>query len=353
MAARPTKKLNLALQGGGAHGAYTWGVLDRLLEEEDIVIDSISGTSAGAMNAVALADGYLSGGREGAKQKLAQFWGAISQAGGVFNPTNANEIERFSNGWNIDGTLGYTWFDMLTRMFSPYQFNPLNINPLQQILDGMIDWKRLQKGGDIHLFLTATSVHSGQARVFSCHEITQNVVLASSCIPFFFQAVMIDGEPYWDGGYMGNPSLWPLIYKSKTNDVLLVQINPIMRDGTPDTANEIINRLNEITFNSSLIAEMRAIHFVSKLIKDKHLKTQKYRDVRMHVIESPDAGFGLNASSKVNTDWRFLSFLHEVGRQAADDWIKTNKRHIGLRSSIDISTMFLDKKPKIANKKPR
>jgi NTE family protein len=335
------KHINLALQGGGSHGAYSWGVLDRLLEEEDIVIDSASGTSAGAMNAAVMADGYRRGGRLEAKKKLAEFWLRVSELGALVNPVHQTQIEHFAEGWNIDDTLSYQWFDMLTRMFSPYQLNPFNLNPLRDVLNEIIDWSQINKGGDIHLFVTATSVRHGRPRVFRCHEITENVLLASACIPFFFQSVEIKGEAYWDGGYMGNPSIWPLIYESAVEDILLVQINPIIRDGTPKTAHDIINRLNEITFNSSLVAEMRAINFVSRLIRENHLDPNKYRDVRMHLIACPDEELGLNASSKVNTDWRFFQFLHGIGRDKAENWLRRHKADIGVKSTVDIATTFL------------
>lgn len=341
MAKKNVKEINLALQGGGAHGAYTWGVLDRLLEEEDISFHAVSGTSAGAMNAVVLADGFREGGREGAKNNLALFWENISRMGLLFNPTNRSDLEEFAEGWNIDTSFSYRLFDMMTRMFSPYQLNPFNLNPLRDVLTDMINWERINEGGDIHLFVTATSVHTGRPRVFRSHEINEDVLLASACIPFFFQSVEIEGEPYWDGGYSGNPSIWPLIYKSDVKDVLLVQINPIVRMGTPTNANDIINRLNEITFNSSLIAEMRAINFVSKLVSSGKLEGENYRNMHIHMIEAPDQTHGLNASSKVNTDLAFLRFLFGIGRERAEEWLRINKKDIGNRSTVDIQDVFL------------
>jgi NTE family protein len=337
-----SKKINLALQGGGAHGAYTWGVLDRLLEEEDLIIDSISGTSAGAMNGAIMAYGYRHGGRKAAKEKLEAFWHRVSQMAAFANPVQQTQLERFTEGWNIDDSFSYQWFDMLTRMFSPYQLNPLNLNPMRTLLAELIDWDKFNEGGDMHLFVTATCVRTGQPRVFKCHEINEDVLLASACIPFYFQSVVIEGEAYWDGGYMGNPSIWPLIYSSHVGDVLLVQINPIVRSGLPKTAHEIVNRMNEITFNSSLIAEMRAINFVSRLVRDNHLDTKKYRDVRMHLIPAPDDALGLNASSKVNTDWAFLQFLRDTGRKVAEQWLVTCKADVGVKSTVDIEEAFLN-----------
>ena len=334
------KKINLALQGGGAHGAYTWGVLDRLLEEKEIIIEGISGTSAGAMNAAMLASGYAQGGNDGAKKQLETFWKRISEAA-AFSPLHKSSMERFITGWNMDLSPTYHWFDLVSRIFSPYELNPLNINPMKGILEDLIDPKAMRNCDAIKLFVTATHVASGQARVFQEHEITPDVLLASACIPFLFQAVEVQGEPYWDGGYMGNPSIWPLIYNCKSEDVVLVQINPIHENQLPKTANEIINRINEISFNSSLVAEMRAIAFVSKLLKEGALNKKRYKDMRIHLIYSADHMHHLNASSKMNADWHFFQYLKEIGRENAEAWIKKNWKDIGVKSTIDIQQKFL------------
>ena len=334
------KKINLALQGGGAHGAYTWGVLDRLLEEKDLEIEGISGTSAGAMNAALLVSGYSKNGREGAKEALETFWQRISEAA-AFGPLHKHPAERLFTGWNMDSSPMFYWYDFLSRMFSPYELNPLNLNPMRFILDDMIDFNTLQASGTIKLFVAATHMESGQARVFHCHEITTDVLLASACIPFLFQAIEIEGEHYWDGGYMGNPAIWPLIYNCESEDVILVQINPIHNEKLPRTATEIINRLNEITFNSSLVAEMRAIDFVSKLIREKRIAKGEYKDMRMHLIYSAEQMHELNASSKMNADWDFFRFLRNVGRENADTWLKENWDHVGEKSTLDIRAKFL------------
>jgi len=334
------KKINLALQGGGAHGAYTWGVLDRLLEEKDVVIEGISGTSAGAMNAAMLINGYVQNGREGAKECLETFWRRISEAA-AFSPLHKTAAERLLTGWNMDLNPAYHWFDLMSRMFSPYELNPLNINPLRIILDEMLDHEAVQACSLIKLFITATHVASGQARVFQCHEITPDVLLASACVPFMFQAVEIDGQHYWDGGYMGNPAIWPLIYHCETEDVALVQINPIHDHQLPLSANEIINRLNEISFNASLISEMRAIDFVSKLLREGSLDPKRYKDMRIHVIYAAERIKNLNASSKMNADWDFFLYLKDIGRQTADHWLKTHWDDVGVKSTIDIRKKFL------------
>lgn len=338
---KPTPyKLNLALQGGGAHGAYTWGVLDRLLEEEDIEITGISGTSAGAMNAVVLANGFVNNGREGAKALLESFWHKISLLGTV-GPFQQTPLEHAGNSWNLDWSLSYNFFDLLGRVLSPYQLNPLNLNPLRWVLDSVLDKDALNACSKIKLFISATQVRSGQPRVFECGDITTDVVLASACIPQLFQAIEIEGEPYWDGGFMGNPVIWPLLYRTDVRDVLLVQINPIFRDGTPSNATEINNRLNEITFNSSLIAEMRAINFVTKLMKENRLDPSKYREVHMHMIEAHPEVHGLNASSKLNTSWQFFEYLKVMGRDRAGEWIHEHKSSIGKRGTVHIASTFL------------
>ena len=334
------KKINLALQGGGAHGAYTWGVLDRLLEEKDLIIEGISGTSAGAMNAAMLVNGYTQGGNDGAKKCLETFWRRISEVA-VFSPLHKSPLERMLTGWNMDMSPAYHWLDLKSRIFSPYETNPLNINPMRIIIDEMLDHEAVQACSIIKLFIAATHVASGQARVFECHEINTDVLLASACIPFMFQAVEIHGQHYWDGGYMGNPSIWPLIYNCESEDVMLIQINPIHENEMPRTANEIINRMNEISFNSSLVAEMRAINFVSKLLQEGSLDPKKYKDMRMHLIYSPDHMHNLNASSKMNADWDFFLYLKAIGRQTADDWIRENWKNIGTCSTVDIYEKFL------------
>lgn len=340
MAKQSTKKINFALQGGGAHGAYSWGALERFLEEEDIEIEAISGTSAGAMNAAVLVCGYASGGREGAKKLLEEFWHRVSDAG-AFSPIAKSPFERMLTGWNMDSSPTYHWLDMMSRVFSPYETNPLNVNPLKNILDDLLDFELFKKRDTIGLFVTATHVVSGQARVFGCEEMSADVLLASSCIPMLFQAVQVKGEYYWDGGYMGNPAIWPLIYHSQSQDVVLVQINPIHNETIPRTAPEIINRLNEITFNSSLIAEMRAIDFVSRLIAEKRVEEGRYKDMHMHLIYSREEIADLNASSKMNADWDFFQYLRAIGHKAADRWLKENKKHLSEKSTFNIREKFL------------
>ncbi|MBX3487732.1 MAG: patatin-like phospholipase family protein [Candidatus Paracaedibacteraceae bacterium] len=334
------KKINLALQGGGAHGAFTWGVLDRLLEESDIEIEGISGTSAGAMNAVVLAEGMTDGGRLAAKTALQSFWWEISLLGNVFNPIKKTMAEKMEDPWNLDWSLSYTYHELMSRILSPYQSNPLNINPLKWVLEKKIDFKKLCDS-PIKLFIAATSVTTGRPRIFKHDEITLDSLLASACIPFIFQAVKIDDDYYWDGGYMGNPVLWPLVYRCSSQDILLIQINPLIRKEIPYTSNDIINRLNEITFNSSLISEMRAINFVSKLIEKGKLSPDEYKDIKMHIIKQDNIQSELNASSKLNTNWDFFQHLKKAGYTTTEIWLKENKKLISEKSSIDIFETFL------------
>lgn len=334
------KTVNLALQGGGAHGAFAWGVLDRLLEDERISFEGISATSAGAMNAVTLAYGLAEGGREGAKRALANFWRRISHAG-AFSPLQPTIFDRIIQNHSLEHSPAFLFFDLVTRLYSPYQFNPLNFNPLRDILDETIDFKRLRKMSPVKLFLCATNVRSGKVRIFTNEELSVEAVLASGCLPLLFQAVEIDGEHYWDGGYMGNPAMFPIIYHCKSRDVVIVHINPIMRDDVPTTANDILNRINEISFNSSLMREMRAVAFVTKLIDDGQVAPQSLRRMLIHSIEAEEEMRGFGVSSKLNADWSFLMTLHELGRNVANDWIAKNYAKLDCESTIDLKAKFL------------
>jgi NTE family protein len=342
MAQDNRRMVNLALQGGGAHGAFTWGVLDRLLEEESIGIDGISGTSAGAINATLLAQGYLKGGASGARAELDRFWHRLSELGWL-SPVHRTLLERALGTWNIDGSPSALAVDQLSRLISPYQLNPLNLSPLRDLLAPMFDWKALRAPDAIKLFVTATSVRSGKPRVFAREELTLDALLASACLPQIFQAVVIDGEPYWDGGYMGNPSIWPLIYACGSCDVVIVQVNPLMRQGVPHTAAEITNRLNEITFNAALIGEMRAIAFVSRLLASDvgHPEFARLKQMHMHMIENERGMEELGVASKMNTDLDFLLYLKELGRRTAASWLERHAAALNHYSSLDLRKTFL------------
>lgn len=333
------KMVNVALQGGGAHGAFTWGVLDRLLEDGRIDFEAISGTSAGAMNAVVVADGFMRGGPDGARQALQDFWQAVSREGAK-SPIQRSPINVFMGDWSLDTSPGYLFFDHLSRLASPYDLNPLNYNPLRDLLEAQVDFDRITAGSKIKLFVSATNVHTGRVRVFTCGEITPDVVMASACLPFMFQAVEIDGVPYWDGGYMGNPVLFPFFNSCASSDVVLVQLNPIERKTTPRTVREILNRVNEITFNSSLLKELRAIEFVARLIDGGKLDPADYKQVLLHRIDAVEEMAALSASSKLNTEWAFLVHLRDIGRAAASRWLDRHYDRIGEGSSVDIRSFF-------------
>ncbi|MEO3389090.1 patatin-like phospholipase family protein [Mesorhizobium sp. CAU 1741] len=330
------KSVNLALQGGGSHGAFSWGVLDKLLEDGRIELAAISGTSAGAMNAVAFADGWASGGADGARQKLHDFWKAVGRTG-RFSPVRRMPWDVLWGNWTVENSPGYLWYEAFSRVFSPYSANPFNHNPLRDVVRDEIDFERVRRSKGPKLFVSATNVETGQLRVFETAEMTLDVVMASACLPQIFQAVEIEGTPYWDGGYGGNPALYPFFYATPTDDVLLVQINPVVREGAPRSAREIQNRIDEITFNSGLLREFRAIAFVNELIDNGRLDREHYRNIRMHRIDADEAFKDLSASSKVNAEWAFLEYLRDLGRSAAEDWLAENYDAVGERATMDIS----------------
>ena len=333
--ARP---ISLALQGGGSHGAFTWGVLDRLLQDERLDIRAISGASAGAMNGVALCEGIVGGGREGARASLREFWGGVVDAARS-SPLRRTPIEAFFGGWRLDTSPVFFLFDMLSRVASPYDLNPLNLNPLRDLLTDLVDFEKVRSCTDVDLFVSATDVQTGRAEVFRRDALTVDHVMASACLPFLFQAVEIGGRPYWDGGYMGNPPLWPLFDEPVSNDIVIVQINPIERRGAPKSARAILDRVNEITFNSSLLREFRAIDFVTRLIEDGRLENTGYRRMHIHMIAEP-ALAELDASSKLNSERAFIEMLFETGVQAADEWLEAHFEALGARSSVDLRSMF-------------
>ena len=337
------KHINVALQGGGAHGAFTWGVLDRILEDERLHLDGVSGTSAGAMNGAVMVSGHIAGGNAGARKALDRFWESVS-ALGVLSPIHATWYDRATGNWDLDDSAASVWLDTLSRVVSPYQTNPLNLSPLGDLLAQLVDFDGLREDDGIRLFISATSVNTGKIRVFERKELTLDMLLASAALPTVFQAVEIDGEAYWDGGYMGNPAIFPLIYNCNARDVVIVQVNPLTRAGVPKTAGEIMNRLNEITFNASLAHEMRAIAFVLKLLDQLPGDVPVVRGLKrmhMHMIEDEPAMESLGVASKLNTDMDFLLYLKRLGRDTAARWLERNFDALGHRSTIDIRKTFL------------
>lgn len=333
--------VNLALQGGGAHGAFTWGVLDRLLEEENLAFEGLSATSAGAMNAAVFAYGLTVGGREGARKALTDYWKRIGQMA-TLGPLQPSLIDKITGNYQLTWSPVFSAMNLLTRVLSPYQFNPANLNPLREIIEQSIDFEVLKRPDcPVKLFLSATNVRTGKVKVFAGEEISAAAVLASACIPTVFQAVEIDGEAYWDGGYMGNPALFPLIYNCKAPDIVIVHINPLIRKEVPRTADEISNRIDEISFNSSLMREMRAVSFVTRLVTQHRIVGEELPHVLIHSIADDAFMESLSSTSKSNADWCFLTYLRDQGRKCAGDWLAKNFVKIGLESSVNIDTVYL------------
>jgi NTE family protein len=331
--------VDLALQGGGSHGAFTWGVLDRLLEEPWIKIDAISGTSAGAMNAAVLVDGWSRGGADGARAALDTYWRRVSRAA-AFSPLQRSPLERLTGRWTLDTSPVYLAIDLMSRVFSPYDLNPMGFNPLRQILAESIDFERLA-ASPIKLFITATNVHTGRGRIFRNSQITPDVLLASACLPTMFQAVEIDGEAYWDGGFAGNPTITPLVRESDAQDTILVQINPRERLDTPRTAGDILDRLNEISFNSPLMKELRMIALLRQAADPGHGEGARWAGMRTHRIMTDRlAEFG--ASSKLNAEWEFLEMLKAEGRKSTGDFLTSCGKDLGSKSTADLDVLLAE-----------
>lgn len=320
----PPRQLSLALQGGGSFGAFTSGVLDRLLEEDDLTIDTVSGASAGAINAVLLAAGLAEGGKEAAREKLTNFWRRLSRTA-AFVPFG-------HNAGLMPGTLSF-W----TRLVSPYQYNPLDLNPLRTLLNEEIDFERLRQTRPIGLLISATRVSDGRARIFSNDEITAETVLASATLPLLHHAVTIDNEAYWDGGYSANPPLYELVKASETSDILIIQITPTQRAATPTTSQEIMRRLDQITFSASLLAEMDRLAEQSDLHRGLlgHLSSdgRKWRRLTLHRIAAEEEVERLSEASAGNLEWQFISDLRAHGRRAADAWLQSKPGEVPSRVS--------------------
>ncbi|SIT23698.1 patatin-like phospholipase family protein [Achromobacter sp. MFA1 R4] len=329
--------IDLALQGGGAHGAFTWGVLDRLLQEPWLGIDGISGTSAGAMNAAVLVLGHARGGADGARAALDDFWRRVSQAA-TFSPFRRSPLDVLMGSWSLDHSPMFVAFDLASRVFSPYDLTASSANPLAGILDELIDFDELARA-PIHLFVTATNARTGRGRVFKNAEVNADVLLASACLPTMFRAVMIDGDPYWDGGYSGNPTITPLVRECKSRDTILVQINPVERPGLPSSAREIMNRLNEVTFNASLLKELRMIALLRQVADPGNGEGAMWAGMRIHRVSS-DLMVKLGYSSKLNAEWAFLCMLRDEGRKAADSFLQAHGADLGKRSTLDIDEML-------------
>ena len=314
-------------------------MLDKFFEDDRLWIDALSGTSAGAMNAVVAAHGMHENGAIGARAKLDEFWRAVSR-GSKFSPIQRTWLAKATKDWSLESSPGYQWMNLMQRVASPYDLNPFHFNPLRDVLADTVDFDRVRSCRDMGVFISATNVETGRVKVFPREEITLDSTMASACLPFLYQSVEIDGVPYWDGGYMGNPPLFPFFHGSPSDDILIVQINPIMRRGVPRSASEIQNRLNEITFNSSLMHELRAIDFVRRLLDAGQLDENKYRRMNVHILELCPQVADLDASSKLNAEWDFLVYLRETGRKFAQEWLDEHFDSLGVRSSVKIDGMF-------------
>lgn len=329
--------VDLALQGGGSHGAFTWGVLDRLLEETWLRIDGISGTSAGAMNAVVLVDGYEKDGPKGAQAALEGFWRQVSHSA-RFSPIRRSPLDILLGRWTLDTSPFFVAFDLAARVFSPYDMNPRGVNPLREVLAECVDFSRVAKSS-IRLFVTATNVRTGRGRIFRNKELTPDVLLASACLPTLFQAIEIDGEAYWDGGYSGNPTITPLVRECTSHDTLLVAVNPVERQGTPRSAREILDRLNEVSFNATLLKELRMIALLRQVADPGTGEGALWAAMRMHLISSATID-RLGASSKFNAEWDFLSMLRDEGRRCAESFLKAFAADVGKRATLDLGVLL-------------
>jgi NTE family protein len=329
--------IDLALQGGGAHGAFTWGVLDRLLEEPWLEIDGVSGTSAGAMNAAALAYGYSSGEKDGARAALNAFWRRVSEAG-YLSPIRRGPLDVFLGRWTLDHSPAFVAMDMMSRLFSPYDLNPTGWNPLRKILTEGLDFERVARS-PIKLFITATNVATGRARVFRNRDLTPDVLIASACLPTMFQAIEIDGEAYWDGGYSGNPTITPLVRECSSQDTIIVPINPVERRGTPRAASEILNRLNEVAFNAVLLKELRMIALLRRVANPSDEEGGKWARMRVHSVTN-DIMTELTASSKLIAEWDFFCLLRDKGRRSAQTFLDRHADNLGHRSTLDLDVLL-------------
>jgi NTE family protein len=335
----PRKKINLALQGGGAHGAFTWGVLHHLLSDERLVIEGVSGASAGAVNAIMLADGLARGGPAEAQRRLADFWRAVSFDGHL-PPAQRTVVDRLLSFLPAEGTPMQAWFDAMARFLSPYDFNPLNLNPLRDLIERFVDFDAVRAAPSPQVFVSATNVRTGRLRIFRHDKLSADVIMASACLPLLFRAVEVDGMPYWDGGYMGNPAIFPFFTTTASEDVVVVQINPLERHDVPTSVHDITNRLNEITFNASLLSEFRAIEFVARLIDQGRLPhgtpPNGYRRINMHRIALSGAMKHVTQDTKLTNDYEFFLRLHRAGMEAARHFLEAHFDDIGRRSTVDL-----------------
>ncbi|WP_224788799.1 patatin-like phospholipase family protein [Pandoraea terrae] len=325
------------MQGGGAHGAFTWGVLDRLLEAPRLQIEGISGTSAGAMNAAVLISGHARGGPDAARTALDHFWRGVASAG-QFSPFRRMPFDVMAGRWSLENSPLFTLFDLAARVVSPYDLSPVDFNPLRRLLTEHIDFPALA-ASSIRLFVTATNVRTGRGRVFRNADLTEDALLASACLPMLYHAVEIDGEAYWDGGYTGNPTITPLIRECESNDTLLVQVNPVERASVPRTAREILNRVNEVSFNATLLKELRMMALLRQVADAGSPEGRRWAGMRIHRIAS-DMIVTLGSTSKLNAEWDFLVMLRDEGRRCAQAFLEAHAGDLGHRASYDLDALL-------------
>jgi NTE family protein len=330
------KVVNLALQGGGTHGAFGWGVLDRLLKDERLNFEAITASSAGAANAIVLTSGLIAGGRDGGSRALRAFWHELSDNAqqGLFR---TSLLDKANPTHGLEHSPGYVFMEALTYFASPYQLNPFNVNPLKSLLERHVDFERIRAQRTIKLFLSATNVRTAKVKVFNAAELTVNHVLASTCLPLMMHAVELDGEYYWDGGYAGNPAIFPIVYECEHRDILLVHTTPAQRPDVPRSSPAIMNRMQEISFNTALIREMRTIAFLNRRIEQGMAKGKR---MLVHVIEAEDLMRDFSASSRLNGDWDFLKILFDSGYARADAWLKSNFGCLGVESTVDLEEKY-------------
>jgi NTE family protein len=329
--------VDFALQGGGAHGAFTWGVLDRMLEEPWLRIDGVSGTSAGAMNAAVMASAYAKGGAAAAREAMEAFWRRVSRAA-LFSPFRRGPVDVMLGRWTLDNSPLFLAMDLMARVVSPYDVPSLGGNPLAAVLAESVDFEALA-AGPIKLFVTATNVHTGRGRIFRNAEITPEALLASACLPQLFQAVEIDGEPYWDGGFSGNPTITPLVRECASQDTILVPINPVERPGTPRAARDILDRVNEISFNAVTLKELKMIALLRQVADAGNTEGARWAGMRVHLVRNPTM-LELGYSSKLNAEWAFLSMLRDEGRRAAERFLAEHGGDLGRRSTADLDRLL-------------
>jgi NTE family protein len=333
------KTVALALQGGGSHGAFTWGVLDRLLEDERLAVESLSGASAGAVNAAVLASGHLAGGRAGAKDALARLWRSVGEVGRL-SPLGSNPLAHLLGGefgaWLTGGSM-----HVLTQLASPYQLNPLDLNPLRGLIEELVDFERLRRSRKIRLFVSATNVHTGSPRVFTNRELSSDVLLASSCLPTLHRAVEIEGAHYWDGGFTANPAIFPLVRHNRSEDIVIVHIDTQGHAGVPVTGRDISGRLERIMTNAPLLREIQMITDLRAMADPGSRIGRRIDCLAVHHILPPKAMAQFEASSKLNTDWSFLVRLRDIGRHTAESWLAGNFERIGSGTAANLeSSLF-------------